>query len=542
MNLLEAKKPDATVLIIDDDRARDEVYEAFFALLTNHKNFVYRIRPFIASTPSAAIKYLLAREPCLVVLDMMLDGIWGEQSDLIYEAMSRTQCPMGLLSLDFNDGAASKSANKVLAKLRSVPKLGFWPYATAIERYCKGPYASQAPVQLLDDPVSVWNLAFQEAQGHGKHWQPHSPGEITFLHLTDTHFGKSKPDYLEAFAVSNGAKGRNNSGGVPALVADYLIWTGDITNRGLPSEYSEARQFAKDIRTAELIPMSCPISIVPGNHDLCWPLALSSRLSLEDIDKAEKVTLPAFVGGRTEDTTPKHWVVKDVSVNHEIWTFGTQPFRDFYTDLVGEPAPSMEVGFRLHTQWAHLGFAVFELPIEAHVVQSNTLSARPPPFVSDLEFKNITNAAIKAFQDSTLEMDVCVIFLIHGRAPDQPESGAERWSELVDRIEEIGHATLIFGGHEHAATHLAVGRRLTIIGAPHDKRNTYGSQTLPGVGFIRLFGLGTKRLRCEITKVQQGTGDTAPSKWVQLLPPQRFEIATAKPHPWVNVTVFSDVP
>lgn len=539
MNSTQSNKAVAIVLVIDDNRTRDAIYKKFFALLSNQNNFLYEIRPIVAASPSEAINSLLAREPCLVVLDMMLDGIWEEHSDKIYEALSRTQCPMGLLSLDFNNVAASKSANTVLAKLRAVPKLGFWPYSTTIARYCEGGIENKAPATMLEDPIGAWNLIFQEALGHGRHWKPNTQGEVTFLHLTDTHFGKSEPDYLKAFAVNNGAKGNNNVGGAAALSADYLIWTGDITNTGLPSEFEQAKKFASDIKDVGLLPRSCPISIVPGNHDLCWPLALASRLALEDISSAEDSSSCALPVMTASAKLQKRWVVKNESINEELWEYGAQPFRDFYASLVEEPAPLTVVGFCLHTQWAHLGFAVLELPVEAHVVQSDTSASKPAPFVSVSDFKNITNNAIKSLRDANLHKDVCIVFLIHGRTPDQPEDWVERWTELVDSIEELGHATIIFGGHEHAAAQVLKGRRLTIVGVPHDLKNTAGSQTLPGVGFIRLSGLGTKRLRCEITKVQLGGGHTDRSKWRQVLPPTRYEIAAADPHPWAHVTAFS---
>jgi hypothetical protein len=540
MNTNQHNKPIATVLVIDDDRGRDEVYKKFFGILSNHKDFRYHIKPNIPTTPSAATCALNSREPCLVVLDMMLNEEWGEQVDEIYIAMNRTQCPMGLLSVDFNSISASKSANKVFSKLKAVPKVGLWPYVEAIEKYCKGLTVGQPPKDL-GPQISFWNNIFEDAMGHGKHWQPHSPGEVTFLHLTDTHFGNSTPDYLNAVAISNGAKGRNNSDGAAALIADYLLWTGDITNLGLPDEFEKAMVFAKDIVKAELLPKSSPIAIVPGNHDLCWPLSLSSRMAFEDIPNEPEAESAVPAHSTTKKVTHQRWVVKDTLVNPMLWRYGTQPFRDFYADLVGELAPTIEIGFRWHTEWAHLGFAVLELPIEAHVVQSNTSTEKPPPFVSNEEFKAITDSAIESFQELRLKREVCIVVLIQGRAPDQPESGAARWSELIDRIEEGGHATIVFGGHEHAATHITNGRRLTIIGAPHDPKQTIETDSLPGVGFIRLLGLGTSMLKCEVTKVQRGTGDIDPSKWVQLSS-KRYEIAAADPHPWSKVTVFSSNP
>lgn len=534
-------KPTATILIIDDDRRRDQVYELFFTALSGDTRSNYLVIPLIAKNPSAAIQSLAAREPSLVVLDMMLNGEWAEKADQIYSALGKSKCPLSLLSQDFSAAAAIEKVNQVLDRLVENPKLGFWPYGSNFERHCRNTRTESIELTasaLPSESFDIWNIVLATALKHDISWKPRVPGEVTFLHLTDTHFGISTPDYLNAVAISNGAKGVNNPGGAAALIADYLVWTGDITNFGLPREFDQAKQFALDIKDAKLLPKSSPISIVPGNHDLCWPLSLSSRMSLDDILIDSQAKSKVNPSATTDEKKHQRWNVKDTAVNPDLWRFGTQPYRDFYGDVVGELAPSTDIGFRWHTQWAHLGFAIFELPIEAHVVQSNTSTAKPPPFVSEEEFKKITISAIKSFQESSLKKNVCIIFLIHGRTPDQPTSGSVRWTELVDRIEESGHATIIFGGHEHAATHEPKGRRLTIIGVPHDSKQSSETNSLPGVGFIRVLGLGTPKLKCEITKVQQGTGDTDPSKWVQL-PPKRFEIAAADPHPWAPVTVFS---
>ncbi len=513
---MESQKQTATVLVIDDDRKRDPAYRSFFKTLSAHQNFSYSVDVIIPDSPDSAIQELLKKSSCIVVLDMMLDGDWGEQVFNIHKALKRSGVSVGMLSLDFADENAAKAAHTVLTELKGCPKAGFWPYMQTIHRH------GVDNLEFLGSQISVWNLTFHEALGYGKHWRPHKPGEITFLHLTDTHFGKTMPDFLNAVEIRNGAKGINNPEIENALQlnVDHLLWTGDITNLGIPEEFQLALEFKQQLQTAGVLTNANPISIAPGNHDLSWPLALSSRLIL-DVDEKDK--------------SKSEWRLSYDSPNTSLWEFGMYPFRAFHKQLVEVDAPALDVGFSWHPEWAGLGYAVLVLPIENFVVKikSGKNETIPAPFIDEQRFKDITSRAMISIKKSSLSGDVCVLVLIHGRTPDQPDSGAKRWDRLMNLIVQEGHPLLVIGGHEHATTHSANERRLTIIGTPHATENTEGSETLPGVGFIRLIGLGTKALRCELVKVQKGRGDKDQNKWIQL-PPTRFKLNSEYPYHWIR--------
>lgn len=502
-------KPKVEILIVDDERERDVIYEQFFRRLSSEPDSSHIICPLLPKTPTEAHSILRSRRPCLVVLDMVLEGDWQKSASMIYHTIVAKRYAVALLSNNFNDATTGLTTTSVLMELSSAPKLGFIPYSAAIQRFF---VESVGNIEALDaipgDTVNVWNFMLAEALGHGRHWRPKTNGEVTFLHLTDTHFGPVQPDYLNVVGMENGVK---NSG----LHADYILWTGDITEHGYPSEFQAAASFAQDLVKSKFVESSCPFSLTPGNHDLCWPLALSSRLKLVELPDQpavrsttqECITPVPSDGARKE----KAWVVEDGAVNDELWRFGLSPFREFFTSLVGEPSPTD--GYRLLTHWVHLGFVVLELPLETHVVQSRSHQPEPLPFVSEEEFKDISNKAIASFAEAQLEKSVCVIVLIHGQDPNNGKGNVNRWNQLMTEICNSGNAVIVLGGHEHSVDHILSRNRLTIIGAPHDEKKTAGNLTLPGIGFIRLSGLSTNGLKCEITKLEKSAADGGSTKW-----------------------------
>jgi len=524
-------KPEVEILIVDDDRSRDNIYEQFFKRLSAEPDSSHIIHPLLPKTPTEAHRILCSKRPCLVVLDMVLEGDWQSSALMIYQTIKVQRYAVALLSNNFNDAKTGVTTTGVLVELASVPKLGFLPYVASIQKYFVG---SVGKIEELDaipgDTVLVWNCMLAEALGHGRHWRPATEGEVTFLHLTDTHFGAVQPDFLNVVAMENGTRDTG-------LHADYILWTGDITEHGYPSEFDAADKFAQVIKNAKFVSNSSPVSMTPGNHDLCWPLALSSRLKLIDIPESAAasagiVAQPPSVGSKSTKLKKNAWKIEDDSVTGELWRFGLSPFQDFFTRLVGEP--SSEDGYRLLTHWAHLGFAILELPLESHVVNSRSDQAEPPlPFISEDKFKEITNKAIESFRAASLQKLVCVIVLIHGRNPDRSSTAVSRWTQLVAQICEFGNPVITLGGHEHANDYDLSRNRLTIIGAPLDEQKTTGGLTLPGIGFIRLAGLGTDNLRCEVTKLQKSATDGGVVKW-EPAKPRKFKIDT-ETKCWVNV-------
>lgn len=500
------------ILIIDDDRSRDATYEKFFATLSGQDGCHFVINPLIPKTPSEALSVLRSRRACLVVMDMVLAGIWENTASQIHHRIKEQRYTIALLSSKFDDSQGLSKTNSVLVTLASVPKVGFLPYVSAIEKHFINSVGTiNQPDELPSDTEEVWNFMIHEARGHDHYWKPSKDGEITFLHLTDTHFGVVTPDLLNVVKMELGAS-------IGSLKADYLLWTGDVTEHGYPEEFALAEKFAANLRSSNLLVKSYPTSITPGNHDLCWPLALASRLESVKDDAAN-------------DEKKRNWKLSDNPSQPKLWQFGFAPFNTFFERTVGERRS--EDGYRLLTQWVHLGIAVLELPLEAHVVLSRwDQHPQPQPFVVDEDFARITDCVIAAFQAADLPKLVCVIVMIHGRLPDNAEVAANRWHQLLSTIEDAGNPTLVFAGHEHASDHVMLEKRLTLVGAPLDERKLENGLTLPSVGFIRLSGLGSADLTCSVTKLSKALEDTK-VVW-RASAPHKFKISSETGH-WVKV-------
>lgn len=90
---------------------------------------------------------------------------------------------------------------------------------------------------------------------------------LRILHLSDLHIGDGdEPLHLLQPLVAN-LQNKNEGLGVERL--DYLVISGDITNRASDTEFQKAREFVSGlIKQFGLTAERC--IIVPGNHDLNW--------------------------------------------------------------------------------------------------------------------------------------------------------------------------------------------------------------------------------------------------------------------------------
>lgn len=105
-----------------------------------------------------------------------------------------------------------------------------------------------------------------------------SPGEFSFVQITDHHLGSTEHDYNHGYATAY-ALGRvmDHLAESGAHGADFLICTGDLVNVGTAEEYAFARRFL-DLRGRPVPPgpltlswnqlRGLPAYFVPGNHDI----------------------------------------------------------------------------------------------------------------------------------------------------------------------------------------------------------------------------------------------------------------------------------
>ena len=85
--------------------------------------------------------------------------------------------------------------------------------------------------------------------------------DVSIIHLSDLHFGGhadlAQTEALEAL--------------VPALGADAIVVSGDLTQRARHGEFQRALVFVQRLRE------HAPTLVIPGNHDIEWwksPLGL----------------------------------------------------------------------------------------------------------------------------------------------------------------------------------------------------------------------------------------------------------------------------
>lgn len=515
-------KHGVSVLIIDDERERTEIYRDFFARLSADSKLYYSVSPLVPESPSEALSILDSRDPCLVILDVVLTGEWLTNSSLIYSRIRALGYPIVLLSGRFEEQGADHKATSVLAELKSIPKLGFLPYTSSIRSHVRSVAGTEVE-RLPDDTLGMWNYMLAEALGHATNWSPAREGEVGFLHITDTHFGPDvAPDYLNVFAIGNGAHDHNGS----LLHADVVLWTGDITDNGYPHEFELAFQFARDLQEADFVTKPCLFSIAPGNHDCCWPLALSSRL--------QRIEKPAKRGNKAQDTNSGNWEwqLSDSTVNEELWSFSLTPYQRFYSQLIGESIDRKTFNWRPH--WKQIGFAILELPIEGHLVLNRkNQDPMPSPFVSDQDFKSTTNQALAEISKSHLDPSVCILVLIHGRDPDDQQNTG-RWNDFLVQLGRMGNPLIVLGGHEHLNDHAYNANRLTVIGSPFDSSKVESGRTLPSVRFMKLSNLLQTKLTCDITSLEKYAGDGNATEWRQGAF-RRFEINPVNRH-WQDMT------
>ena len=89
---------------------------------------------------------------------------------------------------------------------------------------------------------------------------------ITWLHISDLHFQKSQI-YNSNIVIKSLLEDIEERIKEDSLQPDFIIISGDISNKGLPEEYLLARQFLDSLREITSTPKE-NIFIVPGNHDV----------------------------------------------------------------------------------------------------------------------------------------------------------------------------------------------------------------------------------------------------------------------------------
>jgi small GTP-binding protein len=104
---------------------------------------------------------------------------------------------------------------------------------------------------------------------------------LRILHLSDLHVGAGADPLSLLQPLEADLKDRYEGLGVERL--DYLVISGDITNRAAPEEFEKAREFVSEL-IARFGLTSERCILVPGNHDLDWDTEVYVRRRKRQVD------------------------------------------------------------------------------------------------------------------------------------------------------------------------------------------------------------------------------------------------------------------
>ncbi len=130
---------------------------------------------------------------------------------------------------------------------------------------------------------------------------------IRVLQISDLQFGTDLPEAFEAETELAAQAIRRHFDGAPHFVA----LTGDIAESGLPAQYAQAQRWIRAfVGALDANWSDHRFLVIPGNHDVCWPLGWSSRVDV----RAAKLS-------------------QDAVVNSALARYAWSPFRRFAQSL-----------------------------------------------------------------------------------------------------------------------------------------------------------------------------------------------------------------
>ena len=149
---------------------------------------------------------------------------------------------------------------------------------------------------------------------------------IRILHLSDVQFGSELPGEFSTETDLIAVAVRKKWGGPPTFIAI----TGDVTERGLPSEFERALAWLNSL-AVKLDPGNWSAErflLIPGNHDLCWPLGLSTRINAKGRSLSVSDTEILNMELRPYALTPFRQFAKKIGCGYwggisQYWTSGT---------------------------------------------------------------------------------------------------------------------------------------------------------------------------------------------------------------------------
>src|SRR6266508_1736472 len=161
--------------------------------------------------------------------------------------------------------------NTPLAELQSLPRdnraVTLWENRdAAFVEIANG--IRQAIYQLMRTPSAPEPTSKPEATGAPRFITNQIQRPRTrILHLSDLHCGANDDPIVRLQPLVSDLRDRREGLGIESL--DYLVISGDLTNRGAYEEFERVHDFLSDLVKEMKLTAERTI-IVPGNHDLSW--------------------------------------------------------------------------------------------------------------------------------------------------------------------------------------------------------------------------------------------------------------------------------
>lgn len=149
---------------------------------------------------------------------------------------------------------------------------------------------------------------------------------INILHLSDIHIGAEDDPFRMLQPLARDLEDSEEGFGLERL--DYLVISGDLTNRSTSAEFEKAYEFISELtKRFHLTPHRC--IIVPGNHDQSWEVeGLYRWRKQREVRPDELVSGSYFSLGRD-------YAVRDEKLYHKRF----ENFGKFYHSLIQQEYP-----------------------------------------------------------------------------------------------------------------------------------------------------------------------------------------------------------
>lgn len=483
------------VFVVDDQldgnfgAGRFLTYQACLEKLNECLGDRWRLDVKWCRNPSDVIKTEVEPgQPALAILDMVLDGVpWPAAlvSQMDRWLLDRS-VPVLLISEHFHQPAAMERANILTGELA---RLGV-PFQFMLWQSIVAASSDKSIAQQLDFVInSMLSVAF----GRDHRFRKIEDEPITFLHITDPHFGLAKWD---AGALSV-LRGRFRDLRLPA--SDFIAITGDVSNRSVPSEYARATEYLNSIAHNGLMAASTSalpperVFVVPGNHDYSRRVALAANLIPKDNASYQLETSPE-VG--TE------W----------IRLLAMEPFNQFSRELAGRDLPwTPTPGYRVDSRFVSAGLIFLELDIERHSIDGYQIGA------TDEEIRNRLNAATNAIGQVRM-MGECVVVLAHRNEDSAWTSLGGMLKNFFAGLGTDGPVVLVCG-HEHDAKVAPdYGMKVLLVrGVP-----SIAGAKLPPEQLHKVHYVSLNRSQGKVVGASVFTFQQTPGEWLYPPTPRKF--------------------